>query len=417
MEKYTLSNGLRVVIETIPTVRSISFGVWIKAGSRTEHRSINGISHFIEHMLFKGSDRYSAKDIAELFDGIGGNVNAFTSKEYTCFYFKVLDDHLPLAVDVLSEMLLNARLDVDDMEKEKKVVFEEIAMYEDTPDDFVHDLIARAAYDNHSLAYPILGTEERLAPLQPDDLREYMEQHYRVEDIVISAAGNVDRSIVDLLEKHFGQLKSRGHTKAGIEKPSFAGKMLFHRKQTEQHHICLAFPGCSLHDPRQTAMMILNNVIGGSMSSRLFQEVRENRGLAYSVYSYHTAHEDCGLFTIYAGTAPEQTTEVLELTMGILHNIKTSGITDNELRKSKEQMKGNLIISLESTSGRANRHGKNELMGRKHETLEEMIARIEGVTHEMIEETVRMMFAQPFALAMVGESDHAITHFRRDQLV
>jgi len=416
MEKHTLSNGLRVVIETIPTVRSVSFGVWIKAGSRTEHLSLNGISHFIEHMLFKGSDRYSAKDIAEIFDGIGGNVNAFTSKEYTCFYFKVLDDHLPLAVDVLSEMLLHARLDAGDMEKEKKVVFEEIAMYEDTPDDLVHDLIARAAYDGHSLAYPILGTEERLAPLTPQHLRTYMDEHYQVDDIVISAAGNVDRSIYELLEKHFGQLKRRGSAIQVVE-PVFSGQTLYHPKQTEQHHICLALPGCSMHDPRQTAMLILNNVIGGSMSSRLFQEIRENRGLAYSVYTYHTAHEDSGLFTIYTGTAPEQTAEVLELTMNVLHEIKTGGITDKELRKSKEQMKGNLIISLESTSGRSNRHGKNELMGRKHETVEEMIARIEEVSHEMISDTIRTMFAEPFALAMVGEYDDAIAQYRRDQLV
>jgi len=416
MEKYTLSNGIRVVIESMPNVRSVSFGIWIKAGSRTEHRMNNGISHFIEHMLFKGSDRYSAKDIAELFDGIGGNVNAFTSKEYTCYYFKVLDIHLPLAVDVLSEMLLHARLGEDDMEKEKKVIFEEIAMYEDTPDDLVHDLIARAAFDGHPLSFPILGTEELLAPLTPQDLRSYMERHYHVDDIVISAAGHVDRSIYDLLEKHFGGLKRRV-SKVELEKPQFTGQALFHYKQTEQHHICLAFPGCSIHDPRQTAMLVLNNVIGGSMSSRLFQEIRENRGLAYSVYSYHTAYEDSGLFTIYTGTAPEQTSEVLELMIGVLEDIKKNGITDNELRKSKEQMKGNLILSLESPSGRSNRHGKNELMGIRHETLEEMIRKIDDVSHETIRETIGMMFSQPFALAMVGESDQAIANFRRDQLV
>jgi len=247
-------------------------------------------------------------------------------------------------------------------------------------------------------------------------LRSYMERHYHVDDIVISAAGHVDRSIYDLLEKHFGGLKRRG-SKVELEKPQFTGQALFHYKQTEQHHICLAFPGCSIHDPRQTAMLVLNNVIGGSMSSRLFQEIRENRGLAYSVYSYHTAYEDSGLFTIYTGTAPEQTSEVLELMIGVLEDIKKNGITDNELRKSKEQMKGNLILSLESPSGRSNRHGKNELMGIRHETLEEMIRKIDDVSHETIRETIGMMFSQPFALAMVGESDQAIANFRRDQLV
>jgi Predicted Zn-dependent peptidases len=416
MEKYTLSNGLRVVIEPIPTVRSVSFGIWVKAGSRTEQQAVNGISHFIEHMMFKGTQKYTARQIAEIFDGIGGNVNAFTSKEYTCYYFKVLDSHLPLAVDVLSEMLLHSRFEEADMEKEKKVIFEEIAMYEDTPDDLVHDLIARAAYGSHSLAFPILGTEEHLAPLKPQDLRSYIEQHYHIDNIVISAAGNIDRSIIDLLEQHFGKLARRGKPLTPIE-PVFSGDVLHHYKQTEQHHICLALPGVSMHDDRQTAMTILNNVIGGSMSSRLFQEIRENRGLAYSVYSYHTAHEDSGLFTIYTGTAPEQTAEVLKLTIDILSDLKQNGITDSELHKSKEQIKGNLLISLESTSSRMNRIGKNELMQRKHETLDEMIARIDSVSQEMIRDTIRHMFSEPFALAMVGETEEAIDAIRRDQLV
>lgn len=416
MEKYILSNGIRVVIEQIPTVRSVAFGIWIKAGSRTEPLEVNGISHFIEHMMFKGSDRYNAKQIAEIFDGIGGNVNAFTSKEYTCFYFKVLDEHLPVAVDVLAEMLLRAKLSEEDMEKEKKVIFEEIAMYEDTPDDLVHDLIAEASFGGHPLAYPILGTAEHLAPLQPEHLRAYLEQHYHTGNIVISAAGNVDDTILELLESSFGQLARKGH-EAPVDEPAFAGQMLFHQKQTEQHHICLAFPGLSMHDERQTAMLILNNVIGGSMSSHLFQEIRENRGLAYSVYSYHTAHEDSGLFTIYAGTAPEQTEQVLDLTMQILHDIKRNGITDQELHKSKEQIKGNLILSLESTSSRSNRMGKNELMKRRHETLDEMIAKIEKVSQEMIQDTIRSIFSVPCAVAMVGESDAAIAKFRRDQLV
>lgn len=416
MERYTLSNGIRVVIEPIPTVRSISFGIWVKAGSRTEQQELNGISHFVEHMMFKGTDKYSAKDIAELFDGIGGNVNAFTAKEYTCYYFKVLDTHLPLAVDVLSEMILHARLDEEDLEKEKKVIFEEIAMYEDTPDDLVHDLIAQAAYGDHSLAYPILGTEEKLERMTREHLQEYIEQHYHVDNIVISAAGHVDHTIVELLEAHFGKFTRQGSQKESPQ-PVFRGDTIFHPKQTEQHHICLALPGCSLHDERQMPMLILNNVIGGSMSSRLFQEIRENRGLAYSVYSYHTAHADSGMFTIYAGTAPEQTQQVLELTINIMQDIKQNGITDSELHKSKEQIKGNLIIGLESTSSRMNRQGKNELMMRRHETIDEMIAKIDRVTHEMIEETIAMMFAHPFALAMVGDSDDAIANFRRVQLV
>ena len=416
MNKYTLSNGLRVMLEHIPSVRSVSFGIWVKTGSRSERPEENGISHFIEHMMFKGTEKYSAREIAEIFDGIGGNVNAFTSKEYTCYYFKVLDEHLLLAIDVLSEMVLNAKLDEAELEKEKKVIFEEIAMYEDTPDDLVHDLIAEAAYGSHSLAYPILGTEEKLLKMNPDMLRSYMNEHYHAGNIVISAAGNVDESLLQELERHFSSVSVRLGS-AVLQEPKFVGEAVFHGKQTEQHHICLAFPGCSIHDQRQTAMILLNNVIGGSMSSRLFQEIRENRGLAYSVYSYHSAHEDSGMFTIYTGTAPEQTMEVLERTLSILHQVREHGITDQELSKSKDQMKGNLIISLESTSSRMNRNGKKELMGEKHETLDEMIARIENVTQEHIREVIQRMFAQPFALAMAGGSDQVIANVRRDQLV
>lgn len=416
MEKYTLANGLRVVLQPIPTVRSVAFGIWIRVGSRTEQEEINGISHFIEHMLFKGSKRYSARDIAEQFDGIGGNVNAFTSKEYTCYYFRVLDVHLPLAVDILAEMLLHAKLDTADLMKEKKVIYEEIAMYEDTPDDLVHDLIAKAAYGSHSLAYPILGTEERLSAMTVDHLRAFMDRHYHTGNIVISAAGHVDRSIIALLEQHFGGMKS-DESHRSLTVPTYSGGTIYHHKQTEQHHICLALPGLSMHDDQQTAMQVLNNVIGGSMSSRLFQEIRENRGLAYSVYSYHTAHEDSGLFTIYTGTAPEQTQEVLELSVNILRNIRQHGITDNELHKSKEQIKGNLILSLESTSSRMNRQGKNELLNRKHETLEEMIARIDRVDQESVRQVIEQMLSEPLALAMVGDSEQAIEPFRRGPIV
>ncbi len=415
MIKHTLSNGLRVVLEKIPTCRSVSFGIWVKTGSRNENESNNGISHFIEHMLFKGTDKYSAKDIAEIFDGIGGNVNAFTAKEYTCYYAKVLDQHLPIAVDVLSDMFFHSRFDYEELVKEKNVIIEEISMYEDTPDDLVHDLISRAAYGNHPLGYSILGTERNLAPLMPDHLREYMRAHYSVDNTVISLAGNIDDSVVDLIDRYFGHFSVSGQPSAA-ESPRFAADQIFHKKKTEQNHICISLPGCSLKDPRLYAMILLNNVIGGGMSSRLFQEIREKRGLAYSVYSYHSAHIDSGLFTIYAGTAPKQTEEVLDVTMDVLDGIIASGLTESELKKSKEQLKGSLILSLESTSSRMNRIGKNELLLGKHYTMDEIIERIEAVTPEQIRSLIDDLFRQPFALAMVGQSDRAISKFRRDQL-
>ncbi|GGH17937.1 M16 family metallopeptidase [Paenibacillus segetis] len=416
MKKMQLKNGLRVVMETIPTFRSVSFGIWVKTGSRNESPEMGGVSHFIEHMLFKGTERFEAKDIAEEFDAIGGNVNAFTSKEYTCYYAKVLDEHLPIAVDVLADMFFRSRFDEEELRKEKNVILEEISMYEDTPDDMVHDLLSRAAYGDHPLALPILGTEEKLHAMGPSHLREYMRQKYTIENTVISVAGNIDDSVIELLEKHFGDFNNHG-VQSEPEPPTFLGGLKFHQKKTEQNHICLSFPGLKSGDQRQYAMVLLNNALGGGMSSRLFQEIREKRGLAYSVYSYHSSHADSGLFTVYAGTAPKQSVEVLDLTKEILHEVSVKGISDSELRKGKEQLKGSLILSLESTGSRMNRLGKNELMLGKHYTLDEMIARIEAVTMDDVDYVLKEMFKQPFSLAMVGSSDRVLSGIRRDELV
>ncbi|WP_454192794.1 M16 family metallopeptidase [Paenibacillus sp. Marseille-Q7038] len=412
-----LKNGLRVVMEEIPTSRSVSFGIWVKNGSRNEDDQNNGVSHFIEHMLFKGTDRFDAKAIAEQFDAIGGNVNAFTSKEYTCYYAKVLDEHLPIAVDVLSDMFFHSKFDSEELAKEKNVILEEISMYEDTPDDMVHDLISLAAYGDHPLAYPILGTEEKLNAMDQTTLRNFMKERYTIENTVISLAGNMDAEhIMELLEKYFGSFDLHGEMQE-VSEPVFKGEQLFHKKKTEQNHICLAFPGCSIHDNKQYAMALINNAIGGGMSSRLFQEIREKRGLAYSVYSYHSAHADSGLFTIYAGTAPKQTKEVMELTIALLKDLAVNGLSEEELRKGKEQLKGSLILSLEGTGSRMNRNGKNELMVGKHQTLDQMIEKIENVTMDDINVVLDRMFAVPYALAMVGASDKAIASMRRNEFV
>ncbi|WP_068775164.1 pitrilysin family protein [Paenibacillus sp. FJAT-26967] len=416
MNKTHLKNGLRVVTESIPTCRSVAIGIWVKTGSRNETEQSNGISHFIEHMLFKGTERYSAKEIAEVFDGIGGNVNAFTSKEYTCYYAKVLDDHLSIAVDILSDMFFNSVFNEKEMEKEKNVIFEEISMYEDTPDDLVHDLVAKAAYGNHPLGYTILGTQDHLSGMKPQDLRDYMKACYTIENTVIAVAGNIDASVYDLLEKHFGAFANSG-APAAQEEPAFMSERVFQSKQTEQNHICLSLPGLSLREDNLYPMVLLNNAIGGGMSSRLFQEIREKRGLAYSVYSYHSSHIDNGVFTIYTGTAPKQTEEVLKVTLELLNEIAEKGMTEAELRKGKEQLKGSLILSLESTSSRMNRIGKNELMTGRHYTLDEMINRIESVEMEHIHDLTRKLFAKPFAVAMVGSRDEALQSLRGDELV
>ncbi|WP_281887556.1 pitrilysin family protein [Paenibacillus sp. YYML68] len=416
MDKYTLSNGLRVVVEKIPTCRSVAFGIWVKTGSRNENETNNGISHFIEHMLFKGTDKYSAKEIAEIFDGIGGNVNAFTSKEYTCYYCKVLDEHLPLAVEVLSDMFFNSVFDPEELEKEKNVIYEEIAMYEDTPDDMVHDLIARAAFGEHRLGQTIIGTQQNLEPMTRDTLKSYMKEQYTPANTVVAIAGNIGDDVLQLIERHF-QSFTGSPAEQESSKLDFRSDLEYFQKKTEQNHICLSLPGLAVSDEQLYATVLLNNAIGGGMSSRLFQEIREKRGLAYSVYSYHTSYQDGGMFTIYTGTAPKQTAEVLKVTMEMLHDLKQNGLTPAELRKGKEQMKGSLILSLESTSSRMNRLGKNELMLGRHYSLDEIIARIERVEMEQIEELTASLLSKPFALAMVGASDAVISGMRRDQLV
>jgi len=422
VDRRQLSNGIRVVLENMPTSRSVSFGIWVKTGSRNEQGRLNGISHFIEHMMFKGTDRYTAKDIADVFDGIGGNVNAFTSKEYTCYYAKVLDEHVPIAVDVLADMFFRSKLAEEELNKEKNVIIEEISMYEDTPDDIVHDMIARAAYAAHPLGLPILGTEDNLLAMSSDDLRAYIGNHYGNESIVLSAAGNIGESMMELFERHFGSAARPPRpadpadaglaAKVPLQAPDFVAGHEFLKKKTEQNHICIAMPGCAQDDPLLYGMILLNNAIGGGMSSRLFQEIREKRGLAYSIYSYHTAHTDSGLFTVYAGTTPKQTAEVLDLIYDVIADVRDNGITVEELRKGKEQMKGSLIIGLESTSSRMTRNGKNELMLGRLYTLDELIERIESVSMDDIRTLADRMFRGTCATAMVGGSDKALTKWR-----
>ncbi|NGZ75454.1 M16 family metallopeptidase [Saccharibacillus alkalitolerans] len=416
MEKYTLSSGLRVVAEHIPGSRSVSFGIWVKNGSRNESEADNGISHFIEHMLFKGTERYDARAIAEQFDAVGGNVNAFTSKEYTSYYAKVLDEHLPIAMDILADMFFNSKFDPEELSREKNVIFEEISMYLDDPDDLVHDLIVEAAYEGHPLAMPILGTQDHLAGMSSEDLRRFMHERYTVDNTIVAIAGNLGDNVLELLEQHFGSFARKGDV-SPITEPSFGGGLVYRKKKTEQNHICMAFQGFGYDDPRQYAMALLNNSIGGGMSSKLFQEIREKRGLAYSVYSYHSAHADSGYFTIYAGTAPKQTADVLKLTQEVLHDIRANGLSESEIRKGQQQLKGSLIMGLEGSGSRMNRLGKNELMLGRHETIDETIAKIEAVTEADVKLALDHLFAQPFAVAMVGNSDRALNALRRDELV
>ncbi|WP_027408735.1 M16 family metallopeptidase [Anoxybacteroides tepidamans] len=411
INKYTCQNGVRIVLEQIPTVRSVAIGIWIGTGSRNEHEQNNGISHFLEHMFFKGTKTRTAREIAEAFDSIGGQVNAFTSKEYTCYYAKVLDDHAHFALDMLADMFFHSTFVEDELQKERNVVLEEIKMYEDTPDDIVHDLLSKACYATHPLGYPILGTEETLRTFTGDSLREYMADYYTPDRVVISVAGNVNESFIRDIEAYFGSFTAKKRTQSGIA-PVFHPQKLARQKDTEQAHLCIGFNGLPIGHEHIYSLIILNNILGGSMSSRLFQEVREQRGLAYSVFSYHSSYQDGGLLTIYGGTGSNQLDVLFETIQDTIRKLKEDGITAKELQNSKEQMKGSLMLSLESTNSRMSRNGKNELLLGRHRSLDEIIEEINDVTAEKVNELARHIFSDDYAVALISPNGQLPTALR-----
>jgi predicted Zn-dependent peptidase len=380
-------------LENIPTVRSAAIGVWIKTGSRNETPELNGVSHFLEHMFFKGTTTRNAREIAESFDSIGGQVNAFTSKEYTCYYAKVMDNHASYALEILADMFFNSTFDGEELKKEKNVVYEEIKMYEDTPDDIVHDLLSKAVYENHPLGYPILGTENTLETFNSDTLKKYVHDMYTPDKVVVSIAGNVDEKLIQEVENYFGSYQG-SEDRLELVKPSFHENRITRKKDTEQAHLCLGYKGLEIGNDKTYSLITLNNILGGSMSSRLFQDVREQRGLAYSVYSYHSSYQDSGMVTVYGGTGTNQLDSLYETIQETLDTLKRDGITEKELRNSKEQLKGSLMLSLESTNSRMSRNGKNELMLGEHRSLDDIIIKIDEVTEDTVNELANQIFTK-----------------------
>ncbi|CAM4032057.1 M16 family metallopeptidase [Lederbergia lenta] len=401
IKKHTCQNGVRIVLEEIPTVRSVAIGIWVGTGSSDENEKNNGISHFLEHMYFKGTETRNAREIAESFDSIGGQVNAFTSKEYTCYYAKVLDNHAPFALEILADMFFNSTFDSEELNKEKNVVLEEIKMYEDTPDDIIHDLLSNAVYKNHPLGYPILGTEASLQSFTSELLKEYVHNMYVPENIVISIAGNVKESFIKEIERYFGSFE-RGNKPQTNTKPIFQANDAVKQKEIEQAHLCIGFEGLPIGHDDVYDLIVMNNIFGGSMSSRLFQEVREEKGLAYSVFSYHSSFKDSGLVTIYGGTGSNQMNELYETIQNTLEVLKDNGITKKELVNSKEQLKGNLMLSLESTNSRMSRNGKNELILGKHRTLDQIIEEIDKVTIDSVSAITNGIFTDKYSVALIS---------------
>jgi len=391
--KSILSNGVRVVSEAIPYVKSVTIGIWVGTGSRSENEYNHGIAHFIEHMVFKGTDNRSAKDIAEMVDEVGGQLNAFTGKEYTCYYIQVLDTHLELALDVLSDMLLSSKFDGADINREREVVLEEVHMYEDTPDELVHDIHLSNIWAGHALGRNIIGTIPSIEKFDENVIHQYYSDFYTSDNIVIAAAGNLTHDKLEALsERYFGKMRGSKKHPLMIEPPKIVPANTIQIKAVEQVHLCIGTTSVPQSSPDIYALHILNNILGGGISSRLFQSIREEKGLAYSIYSYQTNYSDCGLFTIYAGTRPSNTAQVTELIWQNIVALKAKGITSRELSKTKEQLKGGLLLGLESSSSRMSRIGKMEITLGKHITLDEVVAKIDNVSLEDVSQMTKQLF-------------------------
>ncbi|MEU6347129.1 pitrilysin family protein [Streptomyces sp. NPDC046977] len=410
VRRSVLPGGLRVVTETLPTVRSATFGIWAAVGSRDETPALNGATHYLEHLLFKGTARRSALEISSAVDAVGGEMNAFTAKEYTCYYARVLDTDLPLAIDVVCDMLTGSLIRQEDIDAERGVVLEEIAMTEDDPGDQVHDLFATALLGDSPLGRPVLGTVETINALTRDQVHRFYKKHYDPTRLVVAAAGNIDHeAVVRQVREAFEGAGALRDPEAVPRPPRGGSKTLRSHghvevleRRTEQAHVVLGMPGLSRHDDRRWALGVLNTALGGGMSSRLFQEVREKRGLAYSVYSYTSSFADSGLFGVYAGCQPRRVPEVLKICREALQQVAEHGLDDEELRRAVGQFSGSTVLSLEDTGALMNRIGKSELCWGEQMSVDATLERIAAVTPEEVRAVARDVLGQRPSLAVIG---------------
>jgi len=404
--KDRLPNGIRVVTEAMPHVRSVAVGIWVETGSRVEPEARGGISHLIEHLVFKGTATRSAEQIAGAIDSVGGQMDAFTAKEQTCFYVSVLDDHLTLAADLLSDILMHPLFAAPDIEKEKAVVFQEIKMVEDTADDLVHDLFAERVWAGHPLGRPILGRWDVVRGLERETILDHFEQEYAPARVVIAAAGHLEHThVVDLFAERFDSFRRPAAARTSAPPTLHTGVHMV-QKPLEQVHLVAGFPGIAETAPERYALYLLNDVIGGSMSSRLFQEVRERQGLAYSVHSGLQSYHDTGLFYIYAGTDAANFAKVVKALMKELRTLKKDGIKTTELTRAKEHLKGSLMLSLESTSSRMNRLAKQEMRFGAFFSLDEMLGAIDHVAADEVEALIsRTLDEEQLSLLTLGPID------------
>ncbi|MBA3331891.1 MAG: insulinase family protein [Actinobacteria bacterium] len=412
MQEYVISeldSGARVISERVESVRSVSLGFWIGAGSRDESEANTGVSHFIEHLLFKGSSRYTAQTIAEVFDGLGGELNAATSREHTVVYARVPDAHLATALDVMADMVFEPVL--AELDAEREVVLEEIAMVEDAPQDLVHDLVSEAVFGDHPLGRPVIGTAQVISSISREDIAGYHDSMYLGGNIVVAAAGNLEHAdLLGLLDRAGGSAERRARPVRPLLVAPPPPRLRFARKETEQYHVCLGAPGISRSDRRRFAASILDAILGGSASSRLFQEIREQRGMAYAVYSFGSQYTDTGLVGAYVGTREENLGPCLEIMAEQVGDIASGNVRPDELERAKENLKGRLMLSLESTSNRMSRLGRSLITETELLTFERLIEEIDAVEAAVVAELAALLLApEHVSVAGIGPSEE---HFR-----
>jgi len=399
-----LDNGVRVITETMPGVPSVTVGIWVENGSRYERREQAGISHYLEHLFFKGTERRTAAQIAEEFDAVGGVLNAFTGKEYTCYYSKTLVEHLPVAEDVLADIFMHSRFDPDEIERERSVVVQEILQVEDTPDDYVHELFNLKFWPEHPLSFPVCGRVETVQSFGQRDFLDFVAARYRPDRLIVAAAGNLQHErMVEWATREFGGLQGQAAAVDGHPPVAHRG-VCYSEKRLEQVHLCLGTPGISQSAAERYAAYLLNTALGGGMSSRLFQEVREKRGRAYSVYSFLSSYLDAGYLGIYVGTSAEWVEEVVAIILAELKALKRDGLRPEELARVKNQLKGNLLLGLETSDSRMSRIAKNELYFGQDIAPEEVAARIDATTNgQIIALAQQLLRPEGMALTLLGD--------------
>ena len=404
------SSGLRVVTERMPGVRSISIGFWVLAGSRDERPSISGHCHFLEHLLFKGTQTRSALDIAEAFDAVGGDLNAFTAKEYTCYYARLLDRDLEMAIDHLADMFANSTITGPDLAAEAQVILEEIHMHEDSPEDVAHDVFTQTLWPGHPLGRPILGTEDRIRAATRGSVRSFYRRHYVPGNLVVAVAGNVrHEDVVQMLRDRMAvgrelgpRSRSAWNLREASRAPRPSGASSVKKKKAEQAHILLGTNGLPRTDPDRFAFWVVNTALGGGMSSRLFQEIREKRGLAYTAYSYHGQYTEAGVFSAYAATTPSKASEVITLIRRELDDVRDGGLTQAEFERAKGHVAGSTVLSLEDPGGRMSRLGKAEVAQGEILTLDETLRRFKALTLEDAQRVAERVLSQPMTLTVLG---------------